>query len=182
MSTPLRITVSLCSLFLVSGCGTGPHRYYSDVVPADSLRVAQVSHLFARADFVSPSAAEGYKTIRAAGIADSDLVDGSMVQVRLFCCGGPDQGTLIVYVPKPLKVESGDFVEIKVGRLPAKDDAPRLNTVTRVVGNQADKPESCWWDPRNDRLWQRVTYCDWMEKEGWVKQGGTTPAWFKPAR
>jgi hypothetical protein len=188
MSIRLRVTASFCFLFLVSGCA-GPHRYYSDFVPAESLRVAQVFHLFARADFVSPSASEAYQAIRAAGIADSDLIDGSMTQVRIFCCGGLTKGssaeytnTLILYVPKPLKVEAGDFVEFRVGRLPEKDAGARLNTVTRVVAKQGDKPETCWWDPRNDKLWLRVAYCDWMAKEGWVKQGGTSPAWFKPAR
>lgn len=189
MSTPLRITVSLCSLFLVSGCASGPHRYYSDFVPSESLRVAQVFHLFPRADFVSPSASEAYQAIRAAGIADSDLVDGSMVQVRVFCCGGVTKASsseyansLILYVPKPLKVESGDFVEYKVGRTPVKDDGARLNTVTRVVAKQGESPEQCWWDPRNDKLWLRVAYCEWMSTEGWVKQGGINPAWYKPAQ
>jgi hypothetical protein len=125
-----------------------------------------------------------YKTILAAGIADSDLTDGSMVQVRIYCCGGPAEyrNSLFLYVPKPLKLEREDFVEFKVGRSPEKNDGGRLNTVTRVVAKQGDKPESCWWDPRNDKLWQRVAYCDWMSKEGWVKQGGVSPAWYKPAR
>lgn len=88
----------------------------------------------------------------------------------------------VLHVPRPLKLELGDFVEFKVGRPPENDDGGRLNTVTRVVAKQGDKLESCWWDPRNDRLWQRVVYCDWMSKEGWVKQGGVSPAWYKPAR
>ena len=189
MSTPLRITLSLCLLFLVSGCATGPHRYYSDFVPAESLHVGQVFHVHTRADFVSASEAAAYNVIRAGGVADSDLVDGSMVQARIYCCGGLSKASsaeyassLMLYVPNGLKLELGDFVEFKVGRPPENDVGGRLNTVTRVVAKQGDKPERCWWDPRNDKLWLRVAYCEWMSKEGWVKQGGINPAWHKPAQ
>lgn len=188
MSTPLRITASSCLLFLVSGCGTTPTGY-SDYVPAESLRVGEVIYVATRAQIVSPSEAGAYKAIRASGIADSDLVDGSIVFVRIYCCGGYSEksrrdnaDSRVLYVPKSPKLELGDFVEYKVGRPPENNDGGRFNTVTRVVAKQGDKPESCWWDPRNPRLWQRVAYCEWMSKEGWVKQGGISPAWYKPAR
>lgn len=173
MSTPLRIIALLCLLFLVSGCMTTPPRFHADVVPAGSLRVAQVTHVATRAQLVNPGEALAYKTIRAAGIADSDLVDGSVVMARIYCCGGLSkeqssefQDRRVLYVPKDLTAEVGDFVEIKVGRPPANGDGGRLNTVTRVVAKKGDKPESCWWDPRNEKLWLRVPYCEWMSKEG----------------
>ena len=59
-------------------------------------------------------------------------------------------------------------------------DGGRINTVTRVVSKRGEDPASCWWDPRNDSLWMRVPFCEWMPKEGWIKQGGTSPAWLKP--
>ncbi len=191
MSTPLRINAFLWSLFLVSGCGTAPKGagLYSDFVPTESLRVAQVFYVATRAELDHPREAEAYKAIRAAGIADSDLVDGSVVMARIYCCGGPSKQSSaeyadarVLHVPKPIKLELGDFVEFRVGRQPENNDGGRLNTVTRVVAKQGDNPESCWWDPRNDKLWLRVAYCEWMSTEGWVKQGGMSPAWYKPAR
>jgi hypothetical protein len=86
----------------------------------------------------------------------------------------------MVYIPKGLKVDIGDIVEVRVGRSPKSGEAGLLHTVTRVVQKYKEKGEMCWWDPRDDRLWLRVLYCDWMQKEGWIKQGGTKPAWFKP--
>lgn len=193
MSTPLRITASLCLLLLVSACGTTPtgqtQAIHSDFVPAGSLRVAQVFFVATRAEFVSGGDPTAYNAVRASGISDDDLVDGTIVAARIYCCGGPTRESSseyanrrVLYVPKHLKLESGDFVEFKVGRPSVNDDGGRPNTVIRVVAKQGDRPESCWWDPRNDRLWLRVVYCDWMSKEGWVKQGGINPAWHKPAQ
>jgi hypothetical protein len=128
-----------------------------------------------------------YKSIIAAGIVDSDVVDGSVVVVRIYCCGGMSSelsaeyaDRRFLYVPKAIRVGLGDFVESKVGRSPERGDSGLLNTVTRVVAKQGDNPESCWWDPKNPKLWLRVPYCEWMPKEGWVKQGGMSPAWYKP--
>lgn len=192
MSPSLRITVSLCLLLLLSACGTTPkgntQAIHSDFVPAGSLRVAQVFYVATRAEFVSGGDPTAYNAVRASGIADEDLVDGTIVAARIYCCGGPTRESSseyanrrVLYVPKHLKLQSGDFVEFKVGRPSVNDDGGRPNTVIRVVAKQGDQPERCWWDPRNDRLWGRVVYCDWMSAAGWVKQGGISPAWHKPA-
>jgi hypothetical protein len=186
MSTPLRITTLVFLLVLfVAACSTPPLRIHSDEVPAGSLRVAQVVAIAQREDILK---LEAYKGIIAAGVADSDLTDGSVVMARIYCCGGPTKETSaeyanrrMLYVPKELRVGLGDFVEIRVGRPPEHGDGGRLNTVTRVVAKDGDQPERCWWDPKNDKLWLRFPYCDWMPKEGWVKQGGISPAWFKPS-
>src|SRR3974390_2274531 len=69
--------------------------------------------------------------------------------------------------------------ESTLGRPPENGDGGRLNTVTRVVSKRGDEPAACWWDPKNNALWMRVPFCEWMPKEGWTKQGGMSPAWFR---
>jgi hypothetical protein len=159
-------------------------RIQSDDVPAGSLRVAQVIGIAKRADILK---LEAYKTILAAGVSDSDLVDGSILMSRIYCCGGPTQEISseyvhrrMLYVPKHMDIGLGDFVEVRVGRPPEQGDNGRLHTVTRIVAKYGAQPEACWWDPKNDKLWLRIAYCEWMPKEGWVKQGGLNPAWYKP--
>lgn len=190
MSTSVRLAASYCSLLLVVGCATSSiSRVHSDHFPPESLRVAQVVAVSTRAQIDKMKGSQLYEDILAAGTADSELVDGSLVAVRIYCCGGTTKessaeyaNTLFLIVPKGMTLEGGEFVEYKVGRARLKNDGGRLNTVTRVVARQGDNPESCWWDPRDDRLWLRVAYCAWMPGEGWVKQGGITPGWYKPAR
>jgi hypothetical protein len=186
MSKPYRfMSLTLLVLILISACST-PLRIQYDVIPAGSLRVAQVTAIAKREEIVS--LAEVYKSIFEAGIDDSDVVDGSVVMARIYCCGGMSSALsaeyverLMLYVPKGLSAGLGDFVEVKVGRSPEHGDSGLLNTVIRVVAKQGDNPESCWWDPKNPKLLLRVPYCEWMPKEGWIKQGGISPAWYKPA-
>jgi len=186
MATLLRIpSLALPLILLLAACSTPPLRIESDSVPAGSLRVAQVIAIAKHEDIPK---LEAYKGIIAAGVADSDLSDGSIVMARIYCCGGPTRETSaeyadrrMLYVPKDLRVGLGDFVEVRVGRPPEHGDGGRLNTVTRIVAKDGESPEHCWWDPKNETLWLRTPYCDWMPKEGWTKQGGISPAWFKPA-
>ena len=175
----------LLILLFLPACSTPPARIQSDVVPAGSLRVAQVMAIAQREDILNTDV---YRNILAVGVADADIVDGSVVMARIYCCGGMTKelsseyvDRRMLYVPKEVKVGLGDFVEIMVGRPPEHGDSGRLNTITRVVAKHGDKPETCWWDPKDDRLWLRVPYCEWMPIERWVKQGGLSPAWFKPA-
>lgn len=161
-------------------------RIQSDVVPAGSLRVAQVVRLGTRAEIIASG--ETYKSLLTAGIADTDLGDGSLALVRIYCCGGvtPELSVeyserRVMHVPQGITTAVGDYVEYRVGRSPQQGDGGRLNTVIRVVAREGDAGETCWWDPKNEALWLRVVYCEWMTKEGWVKQGGVSPAWYKPA-
>jgi len=187
MSGSLRTTpVVLFLLLLVPACSTPPLRIESDFVPVGSLRVAQVVQVAKRDEILKAEVL--YKAMIAAGVSDSDLEDGSVVVARIYCCGGPTRelsaeyaNARMLYVPKGTKTGLGDFVEVKVGRPPKQGDGGFLNIVTRVVSKNGDQQPSCWWDPRNESLWLRVAYCDWMPKEGWVKRGGTSPAWFKRA-
>jgi len=172
-------------IFLLTSCST-PMRIQSDSVPPGSRRLAQVAAIANRDEIVQVK--ELYEVIRASGVNDQDIVDGSVVMARIYCCGGLTENSssekvnaLMLYVPKELKVVLGDIVEVRAGRPPEKGDVGLLNVVTRLVQKYEASDGSCWWDPKDDRLWLRILYCEWMPKEGWVKQGGLYPAWFKPA-
>jgi hypothetical protein len=186
MTTLSKITALVFTLFpFLSACSSLPSYIQKDVVPADSLHVVQVVAIAKREDILK---LEAYKSIISSGVADADVIDGSMAVARVYCCGGISKelsseyiNRIFLYVKKDLKVGPGDFVEIRVGRPPEKGVQENLNAVTRIVYKYGDKPESCWWDPKNDKLWLRVPYCEWMSKEGWIKQDGLYPAWFKPA-
>lgn len=176
-----------CLLFLIlcmTGCAT-QLRIHSDFVPAGSLRLAQVMQIGKRADILQSK--DIYEAIIASGIKDSDIADGSVVVARIFCCGGISANlsseranAIMMFVPSGITAGLGDVVEVRSGHPPEKGDAGQLNVVTRMVQKYEDKEGGCWWDPKDDRLWLRVLYCDWMPKEGWIKQGGTNPAWYLP--
>ena len=176
-----------CSLvFLLFSCSS-TMRIQTDFVPPGSHRLAQVMRIASREEIVQ--AKEIYDVIRASGIDDQDIVDGSVVLARIYCCGGMTENTssekvnaLMLYVPKELKVALGDIVEVRSGRPPEKGDAGLLNVVIQIVQKAEASDGSCWWDPKNDRLWLRILYCDWMPTEGWIKQGGLNPAWYLPAK
>jgi len=182
----------VAALLLVAGlasCATystqSEWRIQSDYVPVGALRLAQVMSVGTRSDVVeSPDL---YKILRASGIDDSKIVDGSIAVARIYCCGGLTAKSSSevheargIYVPRNLHVDAGDIVELRVGRPPANGDYGLLNTVTRVVLKRGQDDGTCWWDPRDEHLWLRVLYCTWMPEHGWTKQGGLHPAWFKP--
>lgn len=177
-----------CSVFvilIIASCSTPKSRIQSDAVPPGSLRLSQVTAIANRDDIVQTR--ELYDVIRASGFNDSDIVDGCVVMARIYCCGGLTENTSaektnarMLYVPQGLNIALGDIVEVRVGRPPEKGDVGMLNVVTRLVQTHEASDGPCWWDPRDDHLWLRVLYCDWMPGEGWVKQGGISPAWFKP--
>ena len=172
----------MSQILLLASCVT-TSRLQEDHVPAGSLRLGQAMSLGTRYEITQTKPLKPlYDALIAAGIKDSEIQDGSVAVARIYCCGGPSEkdDARIVYIPKGINVALFDIVEIKVGRPPEGGDAGVLNVVTRVVQRDADNAGTCWWDPKNDRLWMRILYCEWMPKEGWVKQGGITPAWFKP--
>ena len=149
------------------------------------MRLGQVAVITKRADILQNKWV--YKALIASGIKDSEVSDGCVVAARIFCCGGITDNSSsekanarIIFVPKGIDVALGDIVEFTVGRNPDKGDGGQLNIVTRVVQKYEYADGSCWWDPKDDRLWLRILYCDWMPREGWVKQGGINPAWYRP--
>lgn len=171
--------------FILTSCATHL-RIQSDELSAGSLRLAQVMQLASRNEIREIKVL--YEVIRASGFNDSDIVDGSVALARIYCCGGLTENisfekanAVMLYVPRGLIVTLGDIVEVRVGRPPEMGDSGLLNVITRVVEQHGAEGEGCWWDPKNsNNKWLRVLYCDWMPEEGWIKQGGASPAWFKP--
>lgn len=178
---PISIFMVLFSSLLMSGCSS-TLKIHSDFIPAGSLRLAQVTVIANRAQIVTEGK-ETYDAMIASGIKDSDIVDGSVVIARIYCCGGSNErvNALFLFVPQGLDVALGDIVEVRSGRPPKDGDTGVSNTVTRVVEKHGAADSKCWWDPKNDRLWARILYCSWMPDEGWIKQGGLFNAWYKPA-
>lgn len=173
----------LCVL-LVS-CSAQPLRIQTSFVPPGSLRLAQIMAFGKRDDVVQSKAM--LSSIIASGVTDADIQDGSIALARIYCCGGMTDSlssekfnALALYVPKELGAKRGDIVELRAGRPSNNGDSGIANMATRVVQRLGEGQESCWWDPKNDRLWLRVLYCSWMPAEGWVKQDGNSPAWYKP--
>jgi len=176
----LLIAWVLFLVLIMTGCASSLPIHSDFAVPDDSLRLAQVVEIETRAVVVQNK--KVYEALIASGVGDSNITDDSIVVSRIYCCGGSSEKTLaiILYVPNGLNVALGDIVELRTGHPPERGEVGSLNTVTRVVQKHGDDGGNCWWDPKNDRLWLRILYCDWMPKEGWVKQGGLSPAWYRP--
>lgn len=119
------------------------------------------------------------------GIADEDIVDGSVAAGIVYCCGGSitQETKWIFYVPPGFKLARGDVVELEVGKSPnkKKNEPGVFHKVVRVRESFEDETGSCHWDPEDDRMWARILYCDWMESEGWKYKGGLSKTWYKPA-
>ena len=155
-------------------------------VPDGSLRVGKVMYIGTREE--STKVRYIYDTLTiAAGLPDDKIRDGTVVLIRVFCCGGPEewgQGGLLVYVPEGKKAEVGDIIEVWSGRMSVKGDTgvpPPPNTMTRRV-QQANSPNRrCRWMPDTPGLWRALLYCDWMPEEGWIQQDNFLfKFWIKP--
>jgi hypothetical protein len=145
---------------------------------AGVVRVTQVVALATRQQILAFG--KNYDHLIASGIRDADLRDESVARGRLYCCGGPNLD-LWFYVPHGMDVGVGDIVEVKMGRQADNQDRGMVNVATQVSHKRVDAEKHCRWDPPNERLWMRILYCDWMEKEGWEEQGGLNKTWAKPA-
>lgn len=173
------------SVFVLSSCTSKSLRIHSDEIPPDSLRLAQVLTIPKRSDVIQRK--KIYDAIIANGIHDTQIIDGSVIEARVWCCGGmsksssPEIGSSkIIFVPRGIHISQGDIVEVRSGTPASKQNRGKMNVVTRVVQKSSQNYEHCWWEPKDNRLWLRVLYCDWMPSEGWIKQGGIYPAWYKP--
>ena len=182
----LLILFFLINVLFLSSCTSKSLRIHSDEIPPDSLRLAQVLTVPSRNTIIQTKPV--YSAIIASGIPDTKIVDGSVIEARVWCCGGmsksssPEIGSSkIIFVPKGIHVNRGDIVEVRSGTPASKKNPGKLNIVTRVVQKANENKGHCWWEPKDNRLWLRVLYCDWMPREGWIKQGGIYPAWYKPA-
>ena len=182
---PAKLVIVFLGTLIAGASLAAQSRAYEDYVPAGALHLGQVIEAAKRDEILKMKLL--YEAVRTTGIEDADIVDGTAVAARIFCCGGITKelsaevrNSLFLYVPKGLDVGLGDIVEFRVGH-PAEGGSPAvMNSVTRIVQKSGKDDGKCWWDPKNDRLWQRILYCEWMPAEGWVKHDGMAPAWFKP--
>jgi len=142
------------------------------------LRLGEVMGIASKKEIMSLGV--HYQNLLATGISESDLRDGSMVEARVYCCGGNIEQSSApwVYVPPGVEVALGDIIEIKMGRFPDQQNTGRVNTVIRVRQHGMSSG-ACRWVPDNPALWMRVIYCDWMKEEGWVERGGLYNTWLK---
>jgi hypothetical protein len=138
-----------------------------------TLHAAQVVQVLTRSDILASKGI--HESLTNSGVSDAAIADGSVVVVRTLCCGPPNtsnpHGALN---PQLLPLKEGDVVEF------LWPGGSAVNSVTRVL-QPASQTGACWWDPKNDKLWRRVVYCEWMPSEGWVRQEGLTTGWYKPA-
>jgi len=174
-----------CGLLAGKPCFAEQSRVYEDYVPAGSLHLGQVIAAGKRDQIMNMKPL--YEAVKTLGVDDADIADGTVVMARIFCCGGftkessaEVRNSLLLYVQKGMDAGLGDMVELRVGHVAEGGNPAVMNSVTRIVQKSGQDDGTCWWDPKNDRLWQRILYCEWMPKEGWIKQEGMTPAWFKP--
>lgn len=158
----------------------GPSRLYPPTEKQnDVLRVAKVMQLATREEILDLGV--HYDTLVASGIRDSDLSDGSLATGQVYCCGGPsDEGMAMwIYVPAGMAVEVGDIVEVRMGHQPRGDDPGLVNTAIRIRVKKDVTDGPCRWMPRDETLWTRILYCDWMEEEGWIREKGFHKTWLK---
>jgi hypothetical protein len=141
---------------------------------AGTLHAAQVVEVMTRGNILASS--EVHESLSKSGISDAAIADGSVVVVRTLCCGPANtsnpHGALN---PQLLPLKAGDVVEFMW------PGGSAVNSVTRVLQSADQNDGPCRWDPKNEKLWRRVMYCEWMPMEGWVKQEGLIPGWYKPA-
>jgi hypothetical protein len=173
---------------IMSGCASGPPALMAAHTPEGALYLAEVTGLpegeISRNDVLKNKAVVQW--LLSSGIPDRDITDGSIQRGRIFCCGGPNEGGGVTFFFKPaaMQVNPGDIVEIRAGSAAVSNDATsnRVNIATRKIMSYEDRnaDKTCWWDPENPALWQRVLYCNWMLSEGWI-QGDTflKSPWYK---
>ena len=181
---PWGLFLAVCFALLVTGCAhRASLRVYPDDVPAGSLRLVQVTVVGTRSDIVDEKA--WHEALLNSGIPDREIQDGSLAVGRIYCCGGTAEVPTrqAFYVPAGLQVQPLDIVEIRAGRDPAGQKGGEVNTLTRIVQRAGASDSTCRWVPPDPKLWMRVLYCDWMEKEGWMeKKDPLNHTWFKPPK
>jgi hypothetical protein len=178
--------------FLVTGCATGPPALMAAHTPPGALYLAEVTGvpegMITRNNIVNDTRV--YQWLLSSGIADEDIVDGSLERGRIYCCGGPNDGggATFFYKPPEISVNPGDIIEIRAGsKVVSKHSAQnRINIATRRILTYEERKTDtlCRWNPDNPALWQRVLYCDWMLSEGWIQEDRwyNTPWYTSPAR
>jgi len=166
-ATPAAGVIAL-SILALGGCVTSAGK----LGEPGTLHTGQVVQVLTRSDILGSPEIHG--SLTRAGIADAAIADGSVVVVRTLCCGPPStsnpHGALN---PQRLPLRSGDIVEF------LWPGGAAVNSVTRVLQGADQSEGECWWEPKDEKLWRRAVYCEWMPEEGWVKQTVPLPGWYK---
>ena len=168
---PLPGALCLAAINASSGCSVSAEK----LGEAGTLHAGGVVEVLTRKDIL---ASQGiHESLIGSGVADSAITDGSVVIVRTLCCGSPNTSNPHgMFNPLGLTIHVDDVVEF----LWAGGSA--VNSVTRVLQPAGLVDGPCWWDPKDEKLWRRVMYCNWMPQQGWVKQEGQMViGWYKPA-
>jgi hypothetical protein len=147
--------------------------------------LVMVVQLASRAETLATGEDGALGVLRANGISEDEIRDGSVAAGIKFCCGGKVSmdTRLMFYVPPSFGVSEADVVEVAIGR-PARrrrGDPGAINRAIRIRESLNDTNAACHWDPEDDRLWTRILYCDWMSEEGWQLERGLDKTWFRPA-
>ncbi len=134
--------------------------------PPGSLVLGEVWQVASRAEIVEHRLDEHLVGL---GIPESDIRDGSVAVAGTQCCGGPEMenSVFMFYVPPRTVVEVGDIVEVRVGG----EGEP--STAVDIRQRRTSSDETCGWippDPYN-LFWEKVLYCDGIERMGWVQYG-----------
>jgi len=183
---PKFVTLFFSAMFLllvVASCSTTSRIYSGHGVPEGYHQVTEVVYLASKEEIMRTP--DAYNALRSAGVGDGGIRNGSIAFGRVFCCGGKGtaetESLAVVYVPLGLSPAKGDIVEFIAGKDPEGKDPGILNTGISIRNKNGIASGECRYVPENPKLWMRVIHCDWMTKEGWQKQGGLNPIWYKPA-
>lgn len=144
---------------------------------AETHRLAQVTAVATRREL----GAQYDNLIASAGTRNIDPCDGRFAKGIVYCCGGPNL-SIWFCVPSGMEIESGDLVEVQMGKQPEGGSSGQVNVAAQVRHKKANVENHCRWDPPDDRLWMRTLQCDWMVQEGWVQtEHWSSKTWLKPA-
>lgn len=173
-----KVVVATAILAFCNSCASRSKVFAPTSDDAGSSRVAEVVQVASRAEITGLGV--HYQHLLSCGIEDSNIRDGSLVVARVYCCGGAIETTSApwIFVPTDLVVETGDIIEVKMGKAPSKNQKGAVNTALRVRHHGISN-SPCRWIPERDGLWMRVLYCDWMQEEGWVERTGLYNTWIK---
>jgi len=180
-------TLSLWVLIILpftAGCAKRYRIHHGSGIPAGYHQVTEIMELAAKEEIMGTP--DVYKVIHEAGIKDEEILNGSIALGRVYCCGGEGtaetSNSTIIYIPPSLSAKKGDIVEFIAGKDPEKGNTGQLNTAIKIRNVDGIASKECRYVPEDPRLWLRVIHCNWMDEEGWQKQGGLNPIYYKPVK
>ena len=148
------------SIHLLTSCATMVE------APEGMRTLAEIVNLMSRDEILAREhLVEGFSAI---GVQRSEIRDGSLARLRMFCCGvqTEKQHVLVALVPVDIDAKQGDVVEVASGR--SWPFSPNRVTAIQERGDLRDR---CRWMPDDASSLKRVLYCSGIEREGWMRYG-----------